>query len=324
MRGTQLCRHGVAASLATHRTAPRTAGRDAATNLNQRNVATAVRRQSDLAAGPPSIGEQQLGLAPGPGPHRLVRLIAVAEPIDQTGGLCLRCGTRTRVDQLADLIMSQPSRIGDGLHRLAEDRLGQPLQGLAMRRCEVLTQQHVGSVLVLVPLLELRLNAEPVQRAAYEGRLDTDAEQPHPPAGLQPQFAETRRQDVRRHVPSPDFTEALRPRQRRLATRGERLYAATQLLHRCPRPHSTDLGDQPNDMPILGRLVQCPQGGTQQPATAGAQSSKRVVRIWGNQWFSQVEFKQCLRPSAGKGSHGVNRRPSPVADRNPSLIRSAT
>ena len=32
--------------------------------------------------------------------------------------------------------------------------------------------------------------------------------------------------------------------------------------------------------------------GTQQPATAGAQSGDRIVRLWGNQRLSQVEFEQ--------------------------------
>ena len=55
--------------------------------------------------------------------------------------------------------MSQPSRLGDGANCVAEDRLGQPLESLAMCRGELLPQPQVCSVLVLMPLLELRLYA---------------------------------------------------------------------------------------------------------------------------------------------------------------------
>src|SRR6185437_16933790 len=133
-----------------------------------------MRRRSDLSTRPPSVGEEQLWLLAGTGAQAVVRLVAVAKPVDQADGLGLRCRTRSRVDQLAYPIKWQTTCVGDGLHGAAEDRLGQPLESLAVRRTVLSPQQRVGGVLVLMSLLELRLNPKPVQGAAYERRLDAD------------------------------------------------------------------------------------------------------------------------------------------------------
>jgi len=68
-------------------------------------------------------------------------------------------------------------------------------------------------------------------------------------------------------------------------------------------------------MPVLGRVVQCTQRGTELPPPSGPESGDRIVSFRREKWFSQVEFEQGLRPSAGKGSHAVNRRPSLGLDR---------
>ena len=60
-------------------------------------MTAAVWRQCDLAAWPPSIGEQQLRLSTGSSAHRLVRLISVAEPVNQAGGVSLRAERLTYV-----------------------------------------------------------------------------------------------------------------------------------------------------------------------------------------------------------------------------------
>ena len=86
--------------------------------------------------------------------------------------------------------------------------------------------------------------------------------------------------------------------------------------HRSPRPDTADLGDQPDNVPVLRRLVQGAQSGTQQPATAGPQSGNRVVRLRRNERLSQVEFEKQVWPSAGKVNHAVNRRPSSADDPN--------
>jgi hypothetical protein len=84
-------------------------------------------RQRDLAAGPPSIGEQQLRLATSSTAHRLVRLIPVAEPVDQTCGVSLRSRPRPRVDQLTNSIM-RSRRSAAMAHSLVIDRFGKPLE----------------------------------------------------------------------------------------------------------------------------------------------------------------------------------------------------
>ena len=72
-------------------------------------------------------------------------------------------------------------------------------------------------------------------------------------------------------------------------------------------------------MPVLRRLVEGAQRGTQQPATAGRQSGNRVVRLRRNERLSQVEFEKQVWPSAGKVNHAVNGRPSSADDPNRAL-----
>jgi hypothetical protein len=152
-----------------------------------------------------------------------------------------------------------------------------------------------------VPLLELRLDAEPVQHPTQEGRLDPDAEQADPAAGLQPDLVERRGQYIARHVPRA--FEALRPRHRGLAARRERLYAEPQLLHRRPRQRPAHLGDQPDHAPVLARLVQGAKSRPQLAPAAGAQPCDRIVGISSDRHFGQVELEQQRWPAAWYRSH---------------------
>ena len=68
---------------------------------------------------------------------------------------------------------------------------------------------------------------------------------------------------------------------------------------------------------VLRGLMQGAQGGTQQAATASSESGKRVVCLRGNKRLSEVEFEQCLRPSAGKGSHGLHRSHCTIKETRP-------
>ncbi len=68
-------------------------------------------------------------------------------------------------------------------------------------------------------------------------------------------------------------------------------------------------------MPVLGRIVQRPKRRTEQPSAAGSEPGDWIVSLGREQGLTQIEFEQGLRPSAGKGSHAVNRRPSPSLDR---------
>ena len=75
-------------------------------------------------------------------------------------------------------------------------------------------------------------------------------------------------------------------------------------------------------MPVLRRLMQGAQSGTQQPTTAGSQSGNRVVRLGRNERLCQIEFEKQVWPSAGKGNHAINRRPSPAVDPKPPGVAS--
>ena len=267
-------------------------------------MTAAVRRQRDLAAGPPSIGEQQLGLAAGSSAHRLVRLISVAEPVDQARGLSLRSRTRPRVDQLTNSIMRQFAVSCDGLHRLVVNRLGEPLQCLAMRLGELGTQQHVGRILVLVPLFELRLNAEPVERCRVRmlSRCRRRAARLSPP-GCSHTSPNAVAKTYGRHVSREPSRKALRPRQRRLAARSEALTPQSQLLH---LPHGqipAHLGDQSDDMPVLGRIVQRAKVGrsnrrprAREPGDGSSASGRTGAQL-------RVEFEQ------GSAAVGRERQP---------------
>jgi hypothetical protein len=68
-------------------------------------------------------------------------------------------------------------------------------------------------------------------------------------------------------------------------------------------------------VPVLGRIVQRAKRRAEQPSAAGSESGDWIVSLGREQRLTQIEFEQGLRPSAGKGSHAVNRRPSPGLDR---------
>ena len=297
-----------------HRTAPRTAGRDGAANLDQRNVAAAVRRRSDLAAGPPSIGEQQLDLAARSG-HRLVRLIAVAEPVDQTGSLCLRCGTWTGVDQLADLIMSQPSRIGDGFHRVAEDRLGQPLQSLAMCRGELLRNHRSAAFLYSCRCSNCGSMPSRSSVPRTKGVSMPTPSRPTPPPGCShssPKAVAKTYAAMSRDPPSPSS-----PPRPASACRSPRTPdARTSCI--VPHGHIPPIwrSAQRHAGPLLHRAVRA----TSDAAAGRPRARNRATdRLRLGQRVAQSGRVRAVSAAVGReGSHGVNRRPSPAADRNPS------
>ena len=153
-------------------------------------------------------------------------------------------------------------------------------------------------------MLELRLDAQMVERAADEGRLHADAEQAEAPAGLQPDLVEPCGQHVRSHVAGA-LAEALRPGERRLATCGERAHTQAQLLHGRPRQRSADLGDQPDDVTVSGGVVQGTQDGTELMAATGAQPGKRVVRVHYGGKLGEVHLQQQGRSVARQSRHAL-------------------
>ena len=173
----------------------------------------------------------------------------------------------------------------------------------------------VGGVLELVPLVELRLDAQPVERAAHEGGLDADAEHAQVPAGLEPDLVERGREHVAGHRAGP-LVERLGPRQGRLAAGREGEHGQPQLLHRRPGQRAADLGDQPDDASVVGGLVQGPQGRAEPVTAAGAQPGQRVVRPVAHGQVREVELEEDPSPNAWHlHVSTVRREPPPVARR---------
>jgi hypothetical protein len=68
-------------------------------------------------------------------------------------------------------------------------------------------------------------------------------------------------------------------------------------------------------VPVFGCIVQRAKRRPQQPSPTGSEPGYWIVSLGRKKWLTEVEFEQGLRPSAGKGSHAVNRRPSLGLDR---------
>ena len=168
----------------------------------------------------PPIGEQQLDVVARPSLHRCVGLVPVAEFVDQSGVLGLRCAVRSAVDQGTNGRFVQPPPLGDGIDGIGEHGFCEPIQRGPVGLGELGPHDLIRRVRELVPLVELRLDPEPIERAAHERGLDTDAEHADIPAGLEPHLVERRRQHIPGHRPGR-LVERLGPRQCRLAARRE-------------------------------------------------------------------------------------------------------
>ena len=176
-----------------------------------------------------------------------------------------------------------------------------------MGRGELASHHPVGGVLVLVPLLQLWLDAELVERAAEERRLHAHAEHAETTARLQPDLIERGRQHVTGQSAGL-LAERLGPGDGGLATLGEGPDADPQLLHDRPGQRSADLDEQPDDTPIPARLVQRPQRRAEQPASSRPQPGQRVmgVRVGGR--FGQIEFEQDGWAVSGQRGHAIHGR----------------
>jgi len=140
-------------------------------------------------------------------------------------------------------------------------------------------------------VVELRLDPEPIERAAHERGLDTDAEHADIPAGLEPHLVERRRQHIPGHRPGR-LVERLGPRQCRLAGGREGAHPQAQLLHARPRHGTTHLGDQADDPRVARRLVQRPQGRPQPVPAAAAQPGQGVVRLLLHRHLGEIQLEQ--------------------------------
>src|SRR3954468_9379130 len=100
---------------------------------------------------------------------RCVDLVAVTDTVDEPGGKRFVGEQRCAVGESRDLVDREATRLGNRLGDLLPRRLGQPVESLAMGVGEAGGDDAVRSALVLVPLTELRLDAELVERSAQEG-----------------------------------------------------------------------------------------------------------------------------------------------------------
>ena len=183
-----------------------------------------------------------------------------------------------------------------------------------MGRGELAPHHPVGGVLVLMPLLQLGLDAELVERAAEERRLHAHTEHPETAARLQPDLVERGRQHVTAQ-PAGILTERLGPGDGGLAIGGKRLDADPQLLHDRPGQRPADLDEQPDDPRILARLVQRSQCRAEQPASAGPQPGQRILGVGVGGRFGQIELEQNGWSVSGQRWHAIYGRRRPPTQR---------
>ena len=79
---------------------------------------------------------------------------------------------------------THPASLRNHVDRVGEHRLGKAVQCEAMGLRVAGADEHVGGVLELVPLLELWLDPQFVERAANKGGFDPHAEHSETAAGL--------------------------------------------------------------------------------------------------------------------------------------------
>ena len=129
-RGAQRGPDRVAADLSSHRSAPRAPGHDGTTHLDKGDVAPAARRQMRAALGVPPIREEQHGIAIGTDPrtHRCIRLVAVAQGVNQSDLQRLRRGAWPGVGKLLDADAFDLAPFGDRDDCLGEYRLGKTVE----------------------------------------------------------------------------------------------------------------------------------------------------------------------------------------------------
>ena len=75
-------------------------------------------------------------------------------------------GERSVRDRVADFVLGHRSSPRHGRHDVLGEGIREALQRLALRPAHVIAQERVGGVLVLVACVDLRLEAELVERAS--------------------------------------------------------------------------------------------------------------------------------------------------------------
>ncbi len=169
----------------------------------------------------------------------------------------------------------------------------------------------LGGALVLVPLADLEVGAELVERAAQEDPLHGDAGQPEVTGGLQADGVERGGQVVG-HVGGGELAERLGPGHRHLARLGELADGLAQLLDDAqadgPAAH---LDHQGPDPAVAARPAQPVQHVGQDQPVPGHDGRHRIGGPGLGQAVAQVEFEDQRRgpllaqPGQGGGDHLV-------------------
>ena len=132
-------------------------------------------------------------------------------------------------DRGAHRLGAEPAAAGDRRDDLLGERVREPLQRLALGVAHRLAQQRVRRVLVLVPGVDLRLDAEPVQRAPQERRAGRAPTSASPPDGCSHTSSKCDGQVVGERAVAR-LAEGLGPADRPLAGGLERLDGRAELL----------------------------------------------------------------------------------------------
>ena len=213
---------------------------------------------------------------------RVVDLVAVAEPVDQTRLVRLGGGARDRRRRAhgpASRARSRPAAMAatasvkiEEASRSSDSRWA-GVNSVRVSRSAAFLYSYRCSNCGSMPTLS--------KRPAEEGRLDPDPQGADGAGRLQPDLAEGGGQDVGGQILAA-LTEALGPGHGRLAARRERLHAQPQLLAEGPR-QPTDPGDQPDHpavrrRPRAGRAGSAGAGGDPEPAAGRRVSRRRPSR----------------------------------------------
>jgi hypothetical protein len=185
-------------------------------------------------------------------------------------------------------------------------------------RRELGAHDAVGGALVLVPLVQLRLDAELVEGAAEERRLGRHPHQRELARRLQPELGAPGREHVIGRTVAA-LAERLGPGHHRLAGEREGPQAGPQLLHGRPRQRrAADLDDDAAHRTVVARFVQGPQHRAQPRPVPAAQLADQVVGLGLDRHRGEVELEQ--QGGTAQRDHSLTvvrtgRRPGAAASR---------
>ena len=229
--------------------------------------------------------------------HRVVHVVAIAQAIHQTGFERLVGEQRCPVDEGAHTVGVEVPVGGDAADDLIHHRLDDAPGCLAVGIGEPTLGEQVGSVLVFVPLGELRCDAGLVERPAQERHLDGDACETHIAGGLQPDLVAERRQVVA-DAARVELAERLGPRDGELALAAEIGDRLTKFLGPPGLEHRTRasrLDDQRSDPGVASAFAQAIERHVERRLAASQGGAQRVGGDAFDQRLGEVELEDEVR-----------------------------